>query len=136
MVVNFRQVFRSPIFLGLLVLLIVSGIKPYWQAVMHVAPEKSLPSQIVLFIILNLIPVLFLVILISLLLVLANVGKMNRTVLTDCTITLGDDMILAESAYARSEVQWAAIQKLVKTRSHILIIYNGARSHCYTETSV
>ena len=78
-------------------------------------------EQIVFFIILILIPVLLLVILISLLLVLANIGKMNKTVLTDCAITLGDDMILTESAYARSEVQWAAIQKLVKTRSHLFL---------------
>ncbi len=118
---NFHHVFRSLIFYGLLVFIIVIGIKPNWQAVSHVSADKSLPFKLVLFVVLELVPVVFAYLFVGLGLLLSNIGKMNKTILTDCTITLSDDIIILESVYSRSEVQWTAIQKLVQTRSHIFL---------------
>jgi hypothetical protein len=118
---NFHYFFRSPIFLGLLVFILVIGIKPNWQAVNNVAAERSLTYRLIFFVILELLPVVFAYLLVALALLLGNISKMNKTVLTDNTITLSENVIITESAYARSEIQWTAAQKLVRTRSHIFI---------------
>lgn len=125
---NFRHTFHSLLFLGSFVFIIVIGIKPNWQSVNHIAADESLSFRLVFFVILELVPVVFVYLITALVLLLSNIGKMNKTVLTDCTITLGDDVIITESAYSYSEVQWTAIQKLVRTRSHIFlyVIQHGA----------
>ena len=118
---NFHHIFHSLLFLGLIVFILIIGIKPNWQAVVHTASDKSLAYRIVLFVILELVPVVFVYLCIALFLLLANIRKMNKTFLADSTITLDDDVIITESVHSRSEVQWSAIQKLVQTRSHIFL---------------
>jgi hypothetical protein len=79
-------------------------------------------------IILDLMPIVFLYLFIGLGLVISNIGKMNKTVLTDSSIILNDDVIITETKYLRSEVKWSAVQKLARTRTHIFmyVLQHGA----------
>jgi hypothetical protein len=125
---NFYHLFRSIIFYGFLVFIILIGIIPNWQAANHAAADKSMIYRIVLFVILELVPVVISYIVLALVLLLANIGKMNKTVLTDSSIILNEDILVTESAYSHSEIQWTAIQKLVRTRTYIFlyIMQHGA----------
>jgi hypothetical protein len=133
---NFYVYFRSPVFLGLLVIFLIVGIYPNWRAVIHSASDESLLYQIVLFAFLQAIPLVISSIFLALCLLLATIGKKTKPAFTDETITigndviitLGDDVIISESACSRSEVQWTAIQKLVQTRSHIFLFVTQRRS--------
>ena len=95
---------------------------------MKVSADKSLFFRLVLFVILELVPIDFAYLSIGLVSILANISKMNKIVLTDSTFTLGEDVFITESAYFRSEVQWTAIQKVVRTRSHIFVYLSQWRA--------
>jgi hypothetical protein len=133
---NFYVIFCSPIFLGLLVLVTIIGIKPNWQEVLRVSADRSLTFQLILFVILELFPLAMMSAILTLGLLLTSTSKKVKTVYTDRTIALGDDVrinfgddgITSESANSHTEIQWTAVQKLVRTRSHIFLFVTQRRN--------
>ena len=114
---NIFHLSRSPIMLGILAILLTVIGWSNWQT----AAEYSQLVKILVFAILQLLCVAVLLLLMLLTLILSNISKMNKTVLADTDITLGPDYITSESKYSRSELRWDAVQKLVRTRSHLFI---------------
>ena len=52
---------------------------------------------------------------------LTTSSRRNKTFLTDNTLELRDDGFLTENRFGRSECRWGMVQKLHRTRRHILI---------------
>jgi alpha-tubulin suppressor-like RCC1 family protein len=98
---NFHQIFLSPVFLGILGLILVIGFKPNWGSVVQLAADRSLIFRIIFFIVLELVPVFIMCFTVAVVLLLSNISGRNKTVLTDCAITQGDDLIVTESQYSR-----------------------------------
>jgi hypothetical protein len=126
---NFHVYFQSPIIYGIIVIILIIGIKPNWQSVIQIASGETQFFQIVMFTFLQLIPVAIMSTIFVLCLLLLNINKKCKTIYTDetitrgndVTVTLSDDYIISESNYSRSEVQWTDVQFLAQTRSHIYL---------------
>ena len=118
---NFYDIYHSLVFRGILILLMAIGAYPNWRAASDVASERTLLYQIVLFIILELIPILFVYLMSVLTIFIVNLGKMNKTVVTACTFTFDEEVIKTKSVYSYSELRWAAVQKFKQTRTHIFL---------------
>ncbi len=126
---NFYIFSRSPITFGIIVIILIIGIKPNWQAVIHIASDETQFFRIALFALLQLIPVAIMLIIFVLCLLLLNINKKYKTIYTDetitrgnnVTVTLGDDFIISESNSSRSEVQWIDVEFLAQTHSHIFL---------------
>ncbi len=52
---------------------------------------------------------------------LSMISRKNKPLFCERTITLGEDGFIGESEFGKSEVRWATVQKLVRTRKYILI---------------
>ncbi len=52
---------------------------------------------------------------------LSNISKMNKAMLSESAIHLTPDYIETETSFAHSEVKWTAVQKLARTHSYIYI---------------
>jgi hypothetical protein len=53
--------------------------------------------------------------------VLTMISRRNKPLLCERTITLREDAFVTESEYGRSETRWTIVQKLARTRRHILV---------------
>lgn len=118
---NLYVMFHSPvvfIFTGICVAFLT---KPNWDAAMKAGDDHSLAFRVILFTILELIPVAFMGIVTVIAMILGNISKMNKTVLTDVTHTFGEDAIHSESQYSKSEIMWTAVQKITRTKSYIYL---------------
>jgi YcxB-like protein len=52
---------------------------------------------------------------------LTMISRRNKTLFCEKKITLGDEGFFAESPYGRSETRWEIIQKIARTRRHIIM---------------
>jgi len=57
------------------------------------------------------------------------VSRRNKTLLTEHTITLGEDGFVEETSYARTDHKWLAVQKLSRTRRHLFIYVAQQGAH-------
>ena len=61
--------------------------------------------------------------------VLSMISRRNKTLLTEHIITLGQDAIMTETPYVKSEQKWAIVQKLARTRRYIFIYVAQYSAH-------
>lgn len=61
--------------------------------------------------------------------VLVLISRRNKTLLTEHTITLGEDGFVTETAYERTNSKWASVQKLRRTRRHLFIYVSQHGAH-------
>ena len=120
---NVYHSFRSPSMLIILLggIGIISVLN--WQTIFGVSDEYPLIVTIITFMIMEIPFILGYFILIFLTIVLANISKMNKTILTDCVVTLDADTVSTESKFARAEYKWNAIQKIVRTRYYLFLYF-------------
>jgi hypothetical protein len=118
---NIYQWFHSPFILGFFAVLIGIITWANWQTMAERANEHSLFVLIFSFAVLELLFFAILGIVLLLTVVVGNLSKMNKTILTDCVITLHQDSISAESKYARTEYQWNAVQKLAQNSRYLFL---------------
>ena len=125
---NIYHWFHSPFILGFFAVLICITTWVNGQAMVERANEHSLFVLIFSFAVLELLFVTMLGIILLLTAVVGNISKMNKTVLTDCVITLHEDSISSESKYARTEYQWNAVQKLAQNSRYLFlyVMHHGA----------
>lgn len=126
----------SPVLSVLFILFMIIAFKPTWQSVIRLAADRSQTYQIILFLVSFLVPLAFLFVIFVLLLFIMNKYKNVKTIYTDKTIFAGsevqirieDDAIISESGQFRSEVNWSEIQRINKTRGHIIIFVSQHRN--------
>ena len=118
---NIYHWFHSPFMLGFFAVLFSIITLLNWQAVTKQADEHSLFVNVFTFAVLEFVFVAVIVIVLLLTVIVGNISKMNKTVLTDCAITLNPDSIFAESKYARAEYQWNAVQKLAQNSKYLFL---------------
>ena len=118
---NIYHQLHSPILLGVLGLCLVVIARSIWSIVSEAQSEYSVLVQIITFTILQGVCVAAGVVGILLYLILANMSRMNKGLLSECTITLGPEFITTESQLSRSELKWNAIQKIRRTSSHLFL---------------
>jgi hypothetical protein len=112
---------RSPIMLVITLIGIGTISILNWQTVFKGSDEILLIVRIFTFAILETLIIAGYFIVLLLTIIFTNISKMNKTVLTDCVITLGTDIISTESKFVRAEYKWDAIQRLIRTRSYIFL---------------
>ena len=61
--------------------------------------------------------------------VLSMISRRNKTFLTDCTMTLGENGFISETPYARSEQKWAIVQKLARNNNYIFLYVAQYMAH-------
>ena len=118
---NIVHLSRSPFMLGFLAIILIVIGWSNWQLAAESAAEYSQPVKIVVFAILQLLCIAVLGLLMLVTLILSHISKMNKTLLADTTLILDSDYITSETQYARAELKWDAVQKLVRTRSHVFM---------------
>ena len=118
---NLHHWFNSSFMLGFFAVLfsIITFIN--WQAVARQADERSLFVNIFTFIILELMIFTVLAVFLLITIIISNISNMNKTILTDCVVTLNSELISTESKYARAEYQWNAVQKLSQNSKYIFL---------------
>ena len=89
-----------------------------WQAI---SPEHSLLVRLITFIILELIPIILVAAIIGLFIFFTVLSRKNKTLLMEQVITLDENFLVCQSEYARSEVKWEAVQRVVCTRNHLFL---------------
>jgi hypothetical protein len=116
----------SPVLLCIYALI---GVCSLYLATVSVPAEAQLPARIFA------VTVLFLLILgifftvFAVITVLSLVSKANRTILTDHSITIRDDVLVEESPFSRTEQKWTGIPRLVRTRRHIFAYISQYAAH-------
>jgi hypothetical protein len=124
---NISHVSRTPILLGIFGFLFLVLTQISWEAVAKISVDSIL-FKILFFFMLEALWVILIAFFALLIIILSNLSKMNKTVLTDTILTLGSDGITSESQFGRSELKWNAIQKVVRNRSYIFmyVVQHGA----------
>ena len=56
--------------------------------------------------------------------VITMISRKNKPLYCERTLTIGDAGFITESEYGRSEIKWSLVQKLVRTRNHIIMYLN------------
>ena len=117
---NIFHVSRAPIPLGAFGFLFLGLTQISWEGVAKSSVDST-PFKILFFFILEALWVILIAFFALLIIILSNLSKMNKTVLTDTVLTLGSDGITSESQFGRSQLKWNAIQKVVRNRSYIFM---------------
>jgi len=52
------------------------------------------------------------------------ISRKNKPLYCQRILTVGDEGIITESEYGRSEIKWSLVQKLARTRKHIIMYLN------------
>lgn len=115
---NFYYLFHSPILYGVFIVILGIGIKPNINAISRYT-DLSQFSKIIFFIVLELVPVILSIIIMVVMMLLFMIGKGNKNVYADHTLTLSDEHIESESEVGKAELSWKAIQKIVRTKAYI-----------------
>ncbi len=115
---SLQQLFHQPFLIAFFAILLTLTSYTNWQAI---SPERTLLVRLVSVIILELIPFMFVTAVIGLFIFLNTFSKKNKTLLTEQTITLDESFLACQSEYARSEVKWKAVQRIVRTRSYLFL---------------
>jgi hypothetical protein len=92
-------------------------------AVREVKAETPLQifSKVIGFIVCEALIVVFFVAMMAIVTLLSLISRRNKPLYCEKTITLGETHYIGESEYGMSEVRWAMVQKLARTRNHIFI---------------
>jgi predicted membrane protein len=56
--------------------------------------------------------------------VITMISRKNKPLYCQRILTVGDEGIITESEYGRSEIKWSLVQKLARTRKHIIMYLN------------
>jgi hypothetical protein len=86
--------------------------------------NQSMIVRVIAFIFVELLLALAIIAFWAVITVLTTISRMNKPMFCEKTITLGDDGYVAESQYGKSEIRWAMVQKLARTRWYIFIYLN------------
>lgn len=109
---------RSPLVIGT----IVAGMGVLSFVFIQAIPAEFMTiEKVITFLVLEALAFLLFAGLIAISIVLSMISSKNRTVLTDHTLTLNETNFVEETVYNRTEQKWNSVQKLAKTRRHILI---------------
>ncbi len=97
--------------------------------VMVLPPEVSLLAKVFTVLVAAVILFLLLAGLLAISIVLSMISRRNKTLLTEHTITLNEDLYIEETAYNRTEHKWAGVQKLARTKTHLFIYVAQYMAH-------
>jgi hypothetical protein len=115
---NVQQLFYQPVVLVFFAGLFTVISYRNWQAI---PPDKTLLVKFITFIILEIIPVLWITAVLGLYLFFIILSRRNKTLLVEQTITLNEDNMISQSEYGRSEITWKAVQRVVRTRNYLFL---------------
>ncbi len=123
---GYRYMFtRTPVGIGLHLLILIGTC---WPVIQTVSDEGVFVTVFVCTIML----VLFytgLSLLMTLLIALMVIPQRNNAVLTEHSIAIDEDMLIEKTEHNRSEFRWSMINKVVKTRRHLLIFVSSFSCH-------
>jgi hypothetical protein len=83
--------------------------------------DASITAQVLVFLMMEAVAFGILVAVFGFFTVIGMISSRNKTLLTERTITLGEDGFISETPLSRSENKWSIVQKLARTRSYIYI---------------
>jgi hypothetical protein len=109
---------RSPLVIGTIV--VGMGVLSF-VFIQAIPSEFTTMAKIITFLVLEALAFLLFAGLIAISVVLSMISSKNKTVLTDHTLTLNEESFFEETVYNRTEQKWNSVQKLARTRRHILI---------------
>lgn len=115
---------RSPLLLIFFVGLILQFT--FYCAVPAIPNEASKFVQVIVFIVLEGIFIGGFILIISVVAILSLISRRNKTLLGARKITLGEEVIITESSFSRSEIKWPTIQKLARTSRYVFLYVNQA----------
>ena len=119
---------RNPVIWGIFIIILAVGIKPNLGSVLEVAADHSLVYQVILFITLELVPEFIFLFIIITGIVIDSLIKSLHSRHIQCSITLGNGVILNETQYSRGELKWQGVRKIARTKNYIylFILHHGA----------
>lgn len=89
---------------------------------MHSTPANvPLAICVIEFIFVELLLIVFITVFLAIITILPMIFPRNRQMYCERKFVTGGDAFFTESEYSRSETQWSAVQKLVRTRSYIFL---------------
>ena len=109
---------RSPLVLGIYG---VGFILVTLVIVQAIPGDVSPIAKVITFVIMELIAFVLIAGFFALTVILSMVSRRNKTLLTEHTITIADASFAEETAYNKTDHKWSSVQKLARTRWHILI---------------
>ncbi len=115
---NLYHLARSPIMIGVGVLALSFNCWMSWQGF---SESTSLLVRLIVSTIFQFAFDVILAVVLLGVIILGNISKMNKTVLTDFSITISPDSFISDSQFSHSELKWSAVQKLSRTRSYIFM---------------
>lgn len=86
-----------------------------------VSEVNTMAGKIITFVILEAAIVGFLALILGIAMVLGIISRRNKTILTEHTITVADDILVEETAFNKTEQKWAGVQKIARTKRHLFI---------------
>ena len=90
-------------------------------AVRDLPVDKPAIVRVVAFLFVELLLALFIIMFWAVITLLTMISHKNKPLFCDKTITLGEETFIGESQYGKSEIRWAMVQKLARTRRYIFI---------------
>ena len=113
---------RNPLVLfmavGFFLLVTFTSMVP---AVRELPADKPAFVRVLAFIFVELLLALFIIAFWGVIILLTMISRKNKPLFCDKTITLGEEALIGESQYGRSETRWTMVQKLARTRRYIFI---------------
>src|SRR5262249_33760191 len=113
---------RNPI-----ILILTIGIFLFFTFESVLPAARSLPADrpaivgIIAFVLVELLLVFMIVGFWTVITLLTMISRRNKPLYCERTLTVGDEAFITESQYGRSETRWSLVQKLARTRSHIIM---------------
>lgn len=115
---SFQQLFHQPFLIAFFAILFALTSYTNWRAI---SPERTFLVRLLSVITLEIIPFMFIAAVVGLFIFLNTFSRKNKTLLTEQTITLDEGFLACQSEYARSEVNWKAVQHIVRTRNYLFL---------------
>lgn len=109
------------------VLILTIGIFLFFTFESVLPAARALPADrpaivgIITFVLVELLLVFIIVAFWTVIVLLTMISRRNKPLYCERTLTAGDEVFVTESQYGRSETRWSLVQKLARTRSHIIM---------------
>ncbi len=117
---------RSPVVIGFYGI----GFALLSLVVFQALPEDEyIVTRVIAFVVMEFIVFCFLAVMFGLSVVLSMVSRKNKTILTEHTITLGDQIFTEETPYKKTEQKWTIVQKLARTKNYVFIYVAQYMAH-------
>lgn len=97
-----------------------------WKAI---PPECSMLLKITLLVLTEAVLFVIYMLIVCGLTVLSALSRMNKTFLTEHTITIDESGLVEENGFSRGEYRWDGILKFVKTRRHLFVYVAQHSAH-------